>query len=293
MRVVDLFSGPGGLTTGFESFFNVEAAVDHSLDACATYKWNHNDTRVYCQKVENMTFGKHDFDGVMGVIGGPPCQSHSELNQKKRPDDPRTLLMIVMVEAIADIRPQFCLIENVARIPPFWKRFAENYLAERGYKVVSRVIRAWDYGSVQLRRRWILTGCLDHAVFPEPREGHRVAQEILTGAPSEFKPRPETLVAIQKIPAGKWVAIPGQTFKVYYVIDPAKPLPAVVNPSKLRYVRPDRTGYLSMAELYHAAGFPQRYKFFGNLTSRGQQLADAVPVEMAEAFAQAFHARLN
>ena len=80
---------------------------------------------------------------------------------------------------------------------------------------------------------------------------------------------------------------------MYYVIDPEKPLPAVVNPSKLRYVRPDRTGYLSMAELYHASGFPRNYKFFGNLTSRGQQLADAVPVEMAGAFARAFHATFN
>ena len=70
-------------------------------------------------------------------------------------------------------------------------------------------------------------------------------------------------------------------------------LPAVINPTKLRYVRPDRQGYLSMNELYRASGFPKEYKFFGTLTSRGQQLANAVPVELGRAFARAFVKSLN
>jgi len=49
-----------------------------------------------------------------------------------------------------------------------------------------------------------------------------------------------------------------------------------------------RIGYLNQKELNRAQGFPEDYKFFGNKSSWGQQLANAVPVELGEAFAKAF-----
>jgi site-specific DNA-cytosine methylase len=291
--VLDCFHGPGALGTAFEQYFDVPEAIDNNRDASETYQYNHPYTRVHCRDIRDLDFGRHDFEGIMGVVGGPPCQGHSVLNLKRGTSDARNDLMYEMLRAIMTIQPRFCLIENVASIPFEWKRRAIDMLREHGYKVVSKTIFAADYGSVQLRRRWILTGCLDRAVFPEMHLKHRVAGEILTGQLSEITATPEILAAIQALPTGKWVALPGQQFKVYYVIDPLKPLPAVVNPTKLRYVRPDRQGYLSMEELYRAQGFPPGYKFFGTLTSRGQQLANAVPVELAAVFAKAFYTRLN
>lgn len=290
-QVLDLFCGPGGLGTGFEQYFDVVEAVDINPDACETYSLNHAQTCVRNLDIREMSFSRNDYGGVIvrGLVGGSPCQDFTELNARRNPDSARANLVYEMARAIREIRPDFALIENVARIPLRHKQALEREIAGMGYNMVQRTIRACDYGSVQIRRRWILTACRTKHIFPDPHPPQRVARDILTGEESEIEARPKTLQAIQDLPAGRWVALPGQSYKVYFVVDPEALLPAIVNPTKLRYVRPDRTGYLSLSELYRAQGFPAGYKFAGCLSSIGQQLADAVPVELAAAFAGAFY----
>jgi len=289
LQIVDLFAGPGGLGTGFAKFFQVTQAIDIDRDACDTYAHNHKETRVKCQDVRDETFARNDYQGVIAVIGGPPCQDFSQLNKYRDPKSPRASLLDEMLRAIREIKPRFALIENVFSVPRNTKVRIEKQIRRLNYRVVSRVVNACDFGSVQIRKRWILTACRKRHVFPTPKQSKRKAREILTGTPSKMKPKKRTLEAIQTLPVGKWAALPGQKYKAYFVVDPDQLLPAVVNPTKLRYIRPDRTGYLSFEELYRAQGFPQSYKFCGNsLSSKGQQLANAVPVELAEAFAREF-----
>jgi DNA (cytosine-5)-methyltransferase 1 len=90
------------------------------------------------------------------------------------------------------------------------------------------------------------------------------------------------------------------TNKGYPTYGVNKPLPAIVNVLKNRIVRPDCSGYVSLEEIKRAQGFPKDYKMVGSLSSQAQQLANAVPVEMASAFAKAFfhsyhpnHSKLN
>lgn len=291
MSVLDLYAGPGGLGEGFSSYFPISDAVDWNPDACSTYKSNHQETRVHCQDVREYIAGTipKDYEGITGFIGGPPCQEFTPLNQKPNVLNERAMQLFVMVGSILHVKPRFALIENVSRIPKAYKDRAVKELREGGYHVIARTCNANEFGSVQVRRRWILTACKERPVFPEPSRGKRVAREILNPASrGEITPRPDILADIKEMPSGKWVARPGQSFKVYFVIDPDKPMPAVVNPTKLRYVKPDRTGYLSFAELQAAQGFPRGYTFAGNRESIGQQLANAVPVELARVFALAF-----
>jgi site-specific DNA-cytosine methylase len=98
---------------------------------------------------------------------------------------------------------------------------------------------------------------------------------------------------LTKLPSGKWVALPGKHWKEYFIVDPAKPLPAIVNVLKNRIVRPDRTGYVSLREIALAQGFAEYYEIVGVLTSQAQQLANAVPVELATTFAKEFFHRLH
>jgi len=291
--VIDLFCGPGGLGTGFSRYFEVVEAVDIDRDACRTYQTNHAETAVRNRDVRDISLTRGDCDILLGIIGGPPCQSFSQLNYKGVGEQ-RGKLMWEMVRVTREARPEFVLLENVATVPRELKAGIIKAFRELGYGVEAKVIRAWDYGSVQLRRRWILTASRAGApVYPAPRPFRRVAAEILTGEPAEITPTRKTIEMLRALPAGKWVALPGQKFKAYYIVVPTRPLPSVANPTKLRYVRPDRSGYLSLAELARAQGFPQGYAFHGTVTSVGQQLANAVPVELAEAFAEAFFNRIG
>lgn len=286
MTVIDLFSGPGGLGTGFAEYFDIRTAIDWNRDACKTYRINHKNTEVIQKDIRDINFSQKDYEGIIGAIAGPPCQSFSSLNLKKDLSDKRANLVMETVRVIEEIKPEFTLIENVATIPKAIKVAVRNRLKQLGYHVVSKVVKASDYGSIQIRRRWILTACKTKSVYPQPVKYNRKAKEILTNEVSEIKPRKSTLEKIQALPSGKWVSLPGQKFKVYYVVDPEKLLPAIVNPTKLRYIKPDKSGYLSINELKQAQGFSKHYRLIGTLSSIGQQLANAVPVELGRPFAE-------
>jgi DNA (cytosine-5)-methyltransferase 1 len=289
--VLDFYAGMGGLGSGFDKYFYVAVAVDMNRDAVATYQANHKKCRVYLMNVADYVNScpVKDFEIITGVVGGPPCQDFSVLNKNRDVKSCRASQMDVMIQAILTLQPQFALIENVKSIPKFYKDRAVQSLERAGYKVVAEVIQAYDYGSVQKRPRWILTASKTKHIYPKGIPSGRTAKEILRNDKCEMKITADVLKAIQKIPSGKWSALEGSTYKAYFVVDPNKPMPAVVNPTKLRYVHPTRKRYLSMREMALAQGFPEGYIIKGNtLKSKGQQLANAVPVELAEAFAKEF-----
>jgi DNA (cytosine-5)-methyltransferase 1 len=94
-RLVDAFSGAGGMTLGFSKRFG------HAFDSV----WA-NDFNSYCVDTYNANFGDHCIPGDIVdilsdpatripkadvVIGGPPCQGFSLLD-KNREGDPRKQL---------------------------------------------------------------------------------------------------------------------------------------------------------------------------------------------------------
>jgi DNA (cytosine-5)-methyltransferase 1 len=297
--VLDLYCGAGGSGTGFARYFNVVSAVDTNHNACQTYQLNHHQTKVHETQVDYFieSVVRKDYEGVVfhGMIGGPPCQEFSRLNRQKDYLSKRAKQMSVMINAIIQMKPRFAMVENVATIPEHFKNMAIKTLNEAGYRTVAKIYNANLYGSVQTRKRWILTACKTHYVIPEleKKKHHRIASEIITDAPSEFGMKSCVRDKIQSLPAGKWWYLPGQTWKGYYVVDPNKPLPAVINIVKNRLIHPNRQQYLCWADCIAAFGFPRTYQFVGGKTSLGQQLANAVPVELAETFAKAFYSPNN
>jgi len=289
--ILDLYCGMGGLSSGFTKFFQVTNAVDLWKDACRTYHLNHK-VRLHNYPVTEFlaTCIPKDFEGMVfnGVVGGPPCQEFSVLNHNPDLDSVRARQLFVFLDAVKLVRPEFAMIENVASIPLRLKLQAAKTLQTQGYKVIHKVIHAFDYGSVQLRRRWVLTAAKQHYVYPETHQSHRSAQEILKNKHSYMKMSKRVSEQLQELPKGKWVSLPGKHWKEYFIVDPTKPLPAIVNVLKNRIVRPDCSGYVSLDEIKLAQGFSPTYKMYGTLTSKAQQLANAVPVELATSFAKAF-----
>src|SRR5690606_5870927 len=50
------------------------------------------------------------------LVGGPPCQGHSNLNNKTRRKDPKNELYARMGRAAEVLRPKFVVIENVPSV---------------------------------------------------------------------------------------------------------------------------------------------------------------------------------
>lgn len=72
---------------------------------------------------------------------------------------------------------------------------------------------------------------------------------------------------------------------VYGRIDPAKPAPtmttACINPSKGRFVHPTEHHGITVRQAARIQTFPDSFIFLGGLIASGQQIGNAVPVELA------------
>ena len=77
-KVIDLFSGVGGLSLGFEKCgFDVILANEYDPSIAAAYEMNHKGTKMIVGDITALdlekTFGSYE-GKVDVVIGGPPCQ---------------------------------------------------------------------------------------------------------------------------------------------------------------------------------------------------------------------------
>lgn len=167
--ILDLFSGCGGLTEGFTSVrdragrFIPVGAVELDRYAAATYASNFG-AHVYQGDVSDWIGG--DVPTADVVVGGPPCQGFSALG-KRDPDDERNKLWARYAEVVAQVRPRYFVLENVA---PFLKSEQFNQLERatdsdgdlRDYTLEGSpmLVNASDYGAAQKRRRAVVVGRL-------------------------------------------------------------------------------------------------------------------------------------
>jgi DNA (cytosine-5)-methyltransferase 1 len=162
-RLIDAFSGAGGMTLGFSKSFG------HAFDSV----WA-NDFNSYCVQTYKTNFGDHCFLGDIVdilsdpatkipqadvVVGGPPCQGFSLLN-KKREGDPRKQLWRPFFEIIERSGAKVFVMENVPQLLNSFEHGEIMGTAEAmGFKVWSDVLCAADYGVPQTRRRAFIIGC--------------------------------------------------------------------------------------------------------------------------------------
>lgn len=176
---VDLFAGAGGLSLGFEQAgFDVVAAVEIDPIHCAVHEYNFPNSAVICASVVDLTgeeirrrakIGDKDIDCV---FGGAPCQGFSMIG-KRVLDDPRNQLVFHYVRIVRELRPKYCVFENVKGLTvgkhkQFLAELIEA-LDQAGYDVLLpyKVLNAADYGVPQDRRRLFLIGARKGEPLPE------------------------------------------------------------------------------------------------------------------------------
>lgn len=190
LTIADLFSGCGGLSVGAHEAARATGyravhvlAVDSNESAMNVYADNFREADVRIGRLEDIVDGDlgsrptvserrlaERFAGLDLVIGGPPCQGNSDLNNHTRRQDPRNALYLRMVRFIEVVRPRLVAIENVPGVVHDKSRVVDSALKTLrsvGYSVDAGVVAATDFGAAQLRRRHFLLGSIDPSVKPE------------------------------------------------------------------------------------------------------------------------------
>jgi DNA (cytosine-5)-methyltransferase 1 len=197
-RVLDLFSGCGGLSLGFKTAgFQNAAAIELDPDAAASHGRNfhdgdprHSRPRDITELTPHALAAELDLGPVASAIdvlvGGPPCQAFARVGRSKLREidehpqafmhDPRARLYLEYLRYVSAFQPLVILMENV---PDVLNHGGQNIaeetcevLEKKGYLTRYTLLNSAFYGVPQMRERMFLVGYRRELecpiVFPEP-----------------------------------------------------------------------------------------------------------------------------
>lgn len=199
--VIDLFSGCGGFSLGFQNAgFRIAGSVELDPSARATHAANFPNAAHFCDATQV------DPDEVAAslagtpfrvLVGGPPCQAYARVGRAKlrsvasrdkaHLDDPRVLLFRHWLRFVEAIRPEAVAMENVLDCLSFGGRNVmeetSEVLVALGYLPRYTILNAVHHGVPQIRDRAFLLafrgdlGLEPH--FPAPSHAHELPRGYL------------------------------------------------------------------------------------------------------------------
>ena len=221
IKVASLFCGCGGMDLGVIGGFSYlgKDYVENPFDIVYSV-----DNDEYCTKIYNKNFANKcvvkdvrdieidkmpEFDML---LGGFPCQSFS-ISAQNPPrlgyKDERGMLFFEMVKILKKRQPRFFIAENVKGLLSANKGQAFPMIIREfenaGYKVVHKLLNAFDYGVPQKRERVIIVGFRDEAdmiKFKYPTKVKNSERKVLGDVIIEEANRNEDLFFSDKAVAG-------------------------------------------------------------------------------------------
>ena len=286
IKCVDLFSGCGGLSLGFEKAgMEILSAIDHWDKAVEIYNSNFNH-KCYQQDIK-------DEKAVLEIInryrpnmimGGPPCQDFSSAG-KRDESLGRADLTYSFANIICAYKPKWFVMENVDRIrkSAILADVIEQYQQE-GYGLTAVIIDASYCNTPQARKRFFLIGELGG-----------VNNALLAKLKQNLNSKPMTIRDYlgDKLGVDYYYRHPRNYNRrgVFSIDEPSPTVRGVNRPVPSGYkkhsgdpkeielseVRP-----LTTIERSYLQTFPENFKFFGTKTNLEQMIGNAVPVNLAE-----------
>lgn len=288
MRVVDLFSGCGGLSLGFQNAgHDVISAYENWDIAVKVYRDN------FTHPIHSIDLG--DFDEAYTsiaqyepeiIIGGPPCQDFSSAG-KRDEEAGRADLTVDFANIVVAIQPNWFVMENVPTAPKS-KRYkkAIEIFKSNGYGLTLSVLDSSFYEVPQIRKRAFLIGNLggkDDALLPY------LSRKI---TPNRVSVREYFESINVPIDVDFHYRHP-RSYKrrgIFSVDEPSPTVRGVNRPIPKNYKRhpndaTDPNGNvrpLTTIERSYLQTFPQNFRFEGTKTNLETLIGNAVPVKLAE-----------
>ncbi|MFW1888061.1 DNA cytosine methyltransferase [Acinetobacter johnsonii] len=200
--IIDNFAGGGGTSTGLEQAFNrpVDVAINHDPKALAMHRVNHPETKHYCESVWDIDPIEVTGNQPVGLVWlSPDCKHFSKAKGGKPVEKKIRGLAWVALRWAAKVRPRVIMLENVEEFKT-WGHLNSNgmpcpmrkgrtfnsfvnALKKQGYEVDYRVLRACDFGSPTIRKRFFLIARRDGLPiqWPVPSHGHPESTQVKKG----------------------------------------------------------------------------------------------------------------
>ena len=162
LRMIDLFSGIGGIRIAFEEN-KIKCVASSEIDKYAINTYYENFKEIPLGDVSQL--GKADFPKFDIISAGFPCQPFSLGGLRKGFEDTRGTLFFEVARLIKECKPKAFFLENVQGIVNHDGGNTLNtivkVLSELNYNFQWRVMNAKDYGVPQNRNRWYCIGFRD------------------------------------------------------------------------------------------------------------------------------------
>ncbi len=272
------------MSLGFQNAgFEIIAAFDNWQAAIGIYRKNflHPIYEFDLSQPDDFSIFK-DINPEM-IIGGPPCQDFSSAG-KRDEGLGRADLTVSFAKVIAEVRPQWFVMENVERIKKSnILKTAKTIFKMAGYGLTEKVLVASLCGVPQDRKRYFLIGemkgkdnmllhFLDRKMAKNPMSVHDYLGDSLgiehyyrhprsykrRGIFSIYEPSPTIRGVNRPVP---------KTYKVH-------PADSAFVTSALRPLTTIERSYIQT--------FPSSFKFEGSKSDLEQMIGNAVPVKLAE-----------
>ena len=289
-QVVDLFSGCGGLSLGFEKAgFDVLCGLDSWQWAVETYNKNFEHPCINIdvgdvEAVEDVLapfFEVSDVGLRPGIVGGPPCQDFSSAG--KRVEGSRAGLTEKFAEVVGLLRPGFVVMENVPQaLKAQSYQSALSMLRDTGYEVDTVVLDASKCGVPQRRKRLFALGFEDGEILDDVLESLHGEQDSKSMTVRDYFGKDLDFEHYYNPPRS--YARRG----VFSVDEPAPTIRGVNRPVPPGYeshrgdtAPVNEVRALTSRERARIQTFPDWFEFVGARTNVEQLIGNAVPVNLA------------
>ena len=170
LRVLDLYSGAGGLSLGFWAAGFDVIGIDWNHDAASSYCANFG--RAACSNLNEI----QEWPEADIIVAGPPCQPWSRAGKRLGERDERDGFAIVE-QFVEKVSPFAVVVENVPDVARPGKRQVldgfKSDLTDLGYEVAEHILNASDFKVPQSRRRMFVTGVIGDEPLAPPKPDPR------------------------------------------------------------------------------------------------------------------------
>ncbi|MBI4687293.1 MAG: DNA cytosine methyltransferase [Nitrospirae bacterium] len=303
-NAIDIFSGCGGLSEGMvKAGFTAKVAIEIDKHAVLAYRMNHSKTKVIENDIRKVStdeiIAALNGESLHLLAGCPPCQGFSSvrrLNRKQNVRDDRNALILEYLRLVKELKPLTIMMENVPGLVNYYLfKDVVKELEALGYRPKVKIVNVKDYGVPQNRKRLIMVGSLLGEMDIADGTGEKVTVKEVIGKLESIETTkdplhkitanhtPEVMERIQLIPkdGGGWKDLPDK-----YILECHKKenvgfndiygrlrwndysstiTGGCLNPSKGRFLHPEKDRVITAREAALLQSFPRRYKFPVNI----------------------------